>query len=124
MASESPSDDDVFMTDEDDEEDDEDDEEETTGHGRIFIPLMGALMHKIRAIISTFLSQALKYLPCQLEKDCIPLTSYTCTTLAPDDAQDSKSQLDLHSSHSVPMQANRAFTSMEFSARWHEDLLL
>lgn len=56
MASESPSDDDVFMTDEDDEEDDEDDEEETTGHGRIFIPLMGALMHKIRAIISTFLS--------------------------------------------------------------------
>lgn len=56
MASESPSDDDVFMTDEDDEEDDEDEEEETTGHGRIFIPLMGALMQKIRAIISTFLS--------------------------------------------------------------------
>ena len=51
VAPESPSDDDVDMTDEDDEEDDEDDEEETTGHGRIFIPLMGALMH-IRAIIS------------------------------------------------------------------------
>ena len=47
MASESASDEEVYMTDEDDD-DDESDEEELANHGRIFIPLMGAPMQLIQ----------------------------------------------------------------------------